>query len=93
MLVENGLVKTYGLCLISAAVWDPGAPRMLEFTAGRTSVVVPLSGGLGGEEERSIVEATWAFPCVSLMGDVEGGGGPTRLKICALECYGHKDPK
>jgi len=93
VLARNALVRTYGLCLVSSAVWDPGAPRMLEFTAGRTSVVVPLSGGLDGVEMRSIVEATWVFPCVSSMAGVEGGGAPARLKICALECYGHKDPK
>jgi hypothetical protein len=87
LLKGNGLARTYGLSLISPDVWDPERPRMLEFTAGRTSVVVPLGEGLAEEDMKSVVEATWAFPCVSSM----DGAEPSRLKICARECFGHKE--
>ncbi|KAI9855296.1 MAG: hypothetical protein M1813_009835 [Trichoglossum hirsutum] len=91
VLTHNGLTRTHGLCLISPVVWDPSAPRMLEFTAGRTSIMIPLSDSMSAKEIQSVVEATWVFPCVSSLDDVEGGGTPSRLKICAKECYGHKD--
>jgi hypothetical protein len=84
LLKTYGLMRTYGVCLIEERVWDPSMPRLLEFTAGRTSVVVPLA--VSEEETKSVVESTWVFPCVA---SVEGE--EARLKICAKECYGHKE--
>ncbi|KAH0536696.1 hypothetical protein FGG08_006462 [Glutinoglossum americanum] len=85
VLVREGLVGTYGVCAVGEEEGLPGR-RLLEFTAGRTSVVVPLpGGGLGEEEMRRVVEATWVFPCI------EGVDG-AKLRLCAKECYGHKGP-
>jgi len=64
--------------------------REMEFTTGRTSVVIPMPDDdkLYQVEKERLVKATWVFPCVTEM--AEEGVDADRVMLCAMECYGHK---
>jgi hypothetical protein len=71
-LVKYGLEDTFGLARFPDGGPCDGVP-MMEFTAGRANITIPISDGVGGDFHP---DATWMFPCIWDQ-SVDGDGKPT----------------
>jgi len=88
-MVTYGLQDVYGLVAVEPDDVDPTTPTKLEFTAGRTSVLVPMTPEM---ESMARVEAAWVFPCATPFTGPFGPDGLIKTRFCALACRGHSDP-
>ena len=80
-LTEFDLHNVYGLTALVPDDLDPTTPSLLEFTAGRTNVLLPFTEAL---EALARVEASWLFPCVDPF------SGPVKTRLCNLQCVAHR---
>lgn len=89
-LKHFGIAETYGLVAIENDDFDATTPPKMEFTAGRTSVLVDMTQDM---EDATNVEAAWAFPCSGRLAGAFGpDGGLVKKRACLLQCRGHQDP-
>jgi len=73
-LVKYGLEETFGLARFPDTGPCDGVP-MMEFTAGRANITIPVSDGVEGAGPFH-PDATWMFPCIWDQ-SVDGDGKPT----------------
>jgi hypothetical protein len=71
-LVRYGLKDIFGLARFPDGGPCEGVP-MMEFTAGRANITIPISDGVGGDFHP---DTTWMFPCIWDQ-SVDGDGKPT----------------
>jgi hypothetical protein len=84
-LCDLKLEGTLGLALMSGSTYRAGEPSLVEFTAGRASVLVPMSPELEGS---LLTEAQWIFPCI--WDPLQDGAGTPQTRFCAVKCIGHE---
>jgi hypothetical protein len=87
ILKAHRLEKTLGLNRANHRIQLMGAMPMVEFTAGRANVLMPITKEL---EDTYLIEAEWLFPCV--WDPVQGGNGSPQTRYCVVVCKGHKLP-
>lgn len=83
VLREQNLETTLGLAHTPESTWRAGNASLVEFTAGRTSVLVPMTPEL---ENAFLTEAQWVFPCIWDPVKDEG----IRSRFCMVKCLGHE---
>ena len=81
-LVTHGLESHYGLSLLPDDAHDETKPVMLEFTAGRTNIMVPLPE----ETFQRLAKTLYLFPCIDPLVDSEFRG--PRMRHCYV-CTRH----
>lgn len=81
---RHNLQDVYGLAALQVEDRDMTTPGLLEFTADRTSIVVPFTPDI---EKFGRVEASWLFPCAGSFVEPEDGSGnlTTRFALSSAE--------
>jgi len=82
------LRDVYGLVALKDEDRDIAKGASLEFTAGRTNVVVPFKPDM---EKFRTVEASWLFPCAGSFLEPKDGGGGVTTRFCFTVCDNHDD--
>jgi hypothetical protein len=82
-LLKYGLEETFGLARFPDTGPCDGVP-MMEFTAGRANVMIPVSDGTEGAGPFH-PDATWMFPCIWDQ-SVDGDGKPT-MRWCGKAAH------
>ena len=88
VLTRHDLQDVYGLARLQAEDRDTTKPGLLEFTAGRTNIVVPFTPDM---EKMSKVDASWLFPCGGSFIEPKDGSGGLTTRFCTLQCRSHDD--